>query len=157
MAVLATQPRQPTKLDGLAEKLLDKIFAHLTPDARELSTSTICDLAAVSLVSRDFHRIVEPHLYRSVPITVNKCDRILDLLITDYFDPPSETWDMSLPVRAPTTRSCNANHFLRTMRMRPGLSKHVKLLSVRRQDDLHHCVKWRDMLVPWSIKLLPIS
>lgn len=125
---LALGPNRPTQLDDLAEELLNEIVAYLIPEPHN-TTLVLDDLLSTSLVSRRLHRITEPHLYRSAHITLNKSERSLKIYIAQLNTILGRcTLDIS------TTNGCNAEAFVRTMRLRPDLAMHVKYLRLSRQD-----------------------
>ncbi|KAH6614170.1 hypothetical protein C7974DRAFT_380534 [Boeremia exigua] len=125
----------PRPLQHLPEELLLRIFTYVSPadgipiqDVNELR-----DLLCLSLVSRKFHRVVEPLLYQNVAITVGTVEEIL-VVPLDLGD--GEKFTAHFPV--PTVKGCNIRTFMRTMVTRPDLPKHVKQASILRPLGTPH-------------------
>lgn len=92
--------------DMLPEELIDNIFATLKecqPDARTL--------AGISLVSKRFHRIVEPHLYSDIAI---KSKRMCAAQL-----------------------SGNIHALYKILIVRPNLAKHIKRVTFRSDNGIH--------------------
>jgi hypothetical protein len=123
---------RPKQLGDLAEELLDRIVACLDPAfTRPLEIDSLRPLANLSMVSRKLHRIVEPHLYRAIPITLNKQVRGVNLRLLQNGTIQHAGIIMT------TTEGANATAFLRTMKARPDLVEHVEYLGLARFDWGH--------------------
>jgi hypothetical protein len=68
-------------------------------------------------------------LYRSVPVLLNKCERVLVVRLR-HEDDSLTTHKCDIP----TTKGCNADDLLRTLRARPDLAKYTKNLWLLRCD-----------------------
>lgn len=65
----------PTLAD-LPEELIDRIFSHFQPNSTDSwdvgadEQTDSCTLARLSLVCKDFYRIVQPTLYRAIKLAL---------------------------------------------------------------------------------------
>ena len=131
-------PKGPTTLDSLPEELLDQIISYFTPNPGPMSAastahrianlpriSDVFDLANLSLLSRKFNRITEPHLYHTIPIVLAEFERWGNVLVGGGMD---------LSYAVPTMGGCNASLLLRTFKAHPQLAQHVRTIIVWRHD-----------------------
>jgi len=138
MGKLSLHPSaQSAGLDCLPEELIEAILRNLSPSADQsiYNVQPLQDLSAVSMVSKKLRRIAEPLLYHSVPITIGRRGRELKVPIESFTADQSAlgpTWYAEYSV--PTEQNCTAKLFVRTLRDRPELSRHVKIVAMARDD-----------------------
>jgi hypothetical protein len=127
-AFLAFRQNEALPLFSLPEELLERILIEV--EESMTPKTTLPGLASVSLVSRKFHRIVEPLLYQQAMIHFNALGQTLQF--KKILEDGSLSPQIAVPI--PTTERCNANAYLRTIQARPDLVAHVKLLDLTRYD-----------------------
>jgi hypothetical protein len=123
----ATQTESPTSiLENLPEEIIERIISLVEHQS---------SLAAAAVVSRKLNRIATPHLYTTVTLVVVKAAKSMPVTIK-----PPETQDdrqvedIHLSFDLLSTKDCNALAFVKTIRQRPDLAQHVKLLKLVRND-----------------------
>ena len=143
---------------SLPEEILDQIIAHLVPATRLASTraalETLCNL---SLVSKRFHRITEPHLFHTIPAVLNEKGCYLDVFVR-LFDSGRYGFRSELAsgvvmtergynagrltFTLPNLDHSNTAALLTLLKARPELKKHVKVLNAER-DDMGFAERWQ--------------
>ena len=116
--------RRTDTFDNLPEELIDRIITFLGPQS---------SLAAAALLSRKLNRIVTPHLYTSVSVTVCKVGRQLPFKLKGS-EVGSESDVVEVFFDLPTSSGCSAVAFRKTIRCRPDLARYTKYLRLTRDD-----------------------
>jgi len=113
-------------LNNLPEEIIDKIISFLEHQP---------SLANTTLTSRKLNRIATPHLYTAVSLTVSRPANLAPIPLKAYRNVSEETV-RSLPHTAfdvPTTDGCNVLAFIKVMKCRPELARHVRRVKFLRQ------------------------
>lgn len=116
--------RDATDFDNLPEKIIDKIVSFLGPQS---------SLAAATLVPRKVNRIATPRLYTAVTLTLGRSAESFPTTIEDR-QANDEMANIILEVDIPTINDCNVSAFIRSIRRRPELARHVKHLGLIPHD-----------------------
>lgn len=134
-SLILPSPREtPTSINDLPEELLDQIVSYLAPSQPSPVLADLNGLSAISAVSQVLHRIVEPHLYHTIPVWLARAGRRMDANVGGSHG----IFEYSLP----SATKCNVGKLVRTLRLRPDLAHYVKVLVLRR-NDYGFNVRWK--------------
>lgn len=129
LVVFPVESSDCVRFDNLPEELIDRTIGFLQPDYRTVTVGCLHPLLALSMASRKLHRITEPHLYNTVPLTANSSQSTAVIHVQR-----SATHLQSYRFAVPTSKGANLVAFLRTISARIDLRRHVKHIRLFRCD-----------------------